>query len=739
MWDSLDKIVESNEHDSTTTDEEADDDDDEVVPIPRRPSEFLKRPEKKVAGDPFQRHQSTISIKPPPAELLEKIRSSPYSTRRGSSYESRRKKSKSHEDLLSSNNVELRKDTTIDIDTTVFHSEIEEERRRFAKLREEYENHEVMMAKKEKEYHDNMRLSTLERDEIVYRMEVAQEENRKSLLIEESEFEKELASQREHFVSEIETKQREILKRDDEIQERRREISQEDAESALRVEMTEMRIKDLAERAQKMVADAKNRSERSEMTWKWELAEMQRKHSGVVSRLEHLVLSTRQKVSSEVSDSANTIRTQENKIERLQQELYAAETEMNTKIKMLKWENVNRAESMERALRTQCTAEVMENKKLLEQTFSRETSEAMSEIRSRLNEARSLSHDWRKKNARAMRNHSHAVAELQQHERELAISRSECELLRNRLREAEEEVSFGRHGRDHLLSILSQSVPPGLNLKGDKMSDDDDAHHSSADEEGYESVDENEDHDDMLLIGEGSELMQNMEANLKKAENSLRRLSERIGMENDSDIEDVKNEVEDAKTPHRQTYDTFRKFCGSLARRSRRKPKQQKHDSTEGSGSRNSPSVLESMIATRMPSSVDRSSALLSPSSFTSGHTVLKSLEKSHLRKHISNTPKRQRNGVLRIARTLLLCSSKSTLLPVIQRKLCDALWNHSHVFGGVRVLSFKSLWLAATRCLEYGRVTKKALKEQFDAIESRGVVEYMELVRALQWNVARV
>ena len=64
-------------------------------------------------------------------------------------------------------------------------------------------------------------------------------------------------------------KEREIRTRDDEIREKRREISQEDAESALRVEMTEMRIKDLAERAQKMVADAKNRSERSEMTWKW--------------------------------------------------------------------------------------------------------------------------------------------------------------------------------------------------------------------------------------------------------------------------------------------------------------------------------------------------------------------------------------------------------------------------------------------------------------------------------------
>ena len=83
---------------------------------------------------------------------------------------------------------------------------------------------------------------------------------------------------------------------------------------------------------------------------------MQRKHSGVVSRLEHLVLSTRQKVSSEMSDSVNTIRTQSNKIEHLERELHAAETEMNAKIKMLKWKSVNRTESMERALRAQCTS-----------------------------------------------------------------------------------------------------------------------------------------------------------------------------------------------------------------------------------------------------------------------------------------------------------------------------------------------------------------------------------------------
>ena len=121
----------------------------------------------------------------------------------------------------------------------------------------------------EKEYLEKMRLSTLERDEIVYRMEVAQEDSRKSLHSEENAFREELASQREHFEKEIEMKEREIRTRDDEIREKRREISQEDAESALRVEMTEMRIKDLAERAQKMVADAKNRSERSEMTWKW--------------------------------------------------------------------------------------------------------------------------------------------------------------------------------------------------------------------------------------------------------------------------------------------------------------------------------------------------------------------------------------------------------------------------------------------------------------------------------------
>ena len=367
----------------------------------------------------------------------------------------------------------------------------------------------------------------------------------------------------------------------------------------------------------------------------------------------------------------------------------------------------------------------MENKKLLEETFSRETSEAMSEIRSRLHEARSLSHKWRKKNARATRNHSHAIAELQQHERELAISRSECELLRSRLREAEQEVSFGRHGRDHLLSILSQSVPPGLDLEVDKNED----RHSSEDEDGYETVDEeHKDDEDIGLIEEGTDLMQNMEANLKKAENSLRRLSERVGIE-DEDVKNEDDEVEDAKTPHRQTDDSFRKFCGSLARRSRRKLVQ------ENSLMKNL-SVLDNMIATRMPiSSVKNQSS----SSFMSDHAVLKSMERSHLRKHTSHTPGRQRKGVLRIARTLLVCSSESTMLPVIQRRLCDALWDHSHVSNDIRVLSFESLWLAATRCLVYGRVTKRALQEQFEAVESQGLIQYMELVRAIQWNVARM
>ena len=369
------------------------------------------------------------------------------------------------------------------------------------------------------------------------------------------------------------------------------------------------------------------------------------------------------------------------------------------------------------------TAEIMENKKMLEQTFSRETSEAMSEIRTRLNEARSLSHKWRKKNARATRNHSHAIAELQQHERELAISRSECELLRSRLREAEEEVSFGQHGRDHLLSILSQSVPPGLDLEVDKDED----HHISEDEDGYETVDEPM--DDEEIIEEGTDLMQNMEANLKKAENSLRRLSERVGIED----EDIKTEVEDVKTPHRQTYESFRKFCGSLARRSRRKLKQDNN-------LMKNLSVLDNMIATRMPSEIGSKSSGLSSSSFMSDHAVLKSMERSHLRKHTPSTPgRRQRKGILRIARTLLTCSSESTMLPVMQRRLCDALWDHSHVSRDIRVLSFESLWLAATRCLVYGRVTKKALREQFDAVESQGLIEYMELVRAIQWNVTRM
>ena len=78
-------------------------------------------------------------------------------------------------------------------------------------------------------------------------------------------------------------------------------------------------------------------------------------------------------------------------------------------------------------------------------------------------------------------------------------------------------------------------------------------------------------------------------------------------------------------------------------------------------------------------------------------------------------------------------------MLPVMQRRLCDALWDHSHVSRDIRVLSFESLWLAATRCLVYGRVTKRALQEQFKAVESQGAIQYMELVRAIQWNVARM
>ena len=172
----------------------------------------------------------------------------------------------------------------------------------------------------------------------------------------------------------------------------------------------------------------------------------------------------------------------------------------------------------------------------------------------------------------------------------------------------------------------------------------------------------------------------------------------------------------------------FEKFCGSF----------KAHKLQENNLMKNL-SVLDNMIATRMPSEIGSKSSGLSSSSFMSDHAVLKSMERSHLRKHTSHTPGRQRKGVLRIARTLLVCSSESTMLPVIQRRLCDALWDHSHVSNDIRVLSFESLWLAATRCLVYGRVTKRALQEQFVAVESQGVIQYMELVRAIQWNVARM
>jgi len=768
VWDTLDNIVdsnnqgESNGHDSTTTEE--DDDEEEVSSIARRPSLTLNKP-KRFVKSPFLRRKSNASIEPPPTELLsQEKRSSPYSTRKGSSYESRRRNSSTKSESSSSTSnltssptkvmttstiqqqqQEKEKEVKEDekktsIDLTVFRTEIEEERTRAEKIKEEYENHEIMMAEKEKEFQDKLRLSTLERDEIVYRMECAQEDNKSSIRGEETAFRKELASQHKLFESEIEKRDLEIRRKDGEIQEKRQVIKQEDAESALRVEMTEMRIKDLAERAQKMVTDAKNRSERSEMTWKWELTEMERKHNGVVSRLEHLVLSTRQKMTSEMLNSTETIKTQTNQIEHLQRMLHAAETEMDAKLKMLKWESVNRTESMERAIRAQSHAEISENRRILEEKFSIQTSEAMSEIRKRLNEARILSHEWRNKTARATMNHSHALAELQQHERELAISRSECELLRSRLQEAEEEVSFGQHDRQHLLSILSQSIPPGLTLgKNNENEEEVYPHHHSDDEDGYETVDEED-----KLLGEGSELMENMELNLKKAENSLRRLSLKVGIEDDDDNDDddnrdggdEKKEPEDIKTPHKPTFDDFRKFCGSMVRRSRRKRKKRLNTSSNSS-------VLKSMIASTIPSVSSSVKSSQNQSSFLPDHTVLRSLVKSHLRKsgHVRHV--RPRDGAIRIARTLLLCSSESTMLPVVQRRVCDALWDHSRVVSNndnVRVLTFESLWMAASRCLVYGRATKNALQEQFNVIQnSNGYVEYKELIHAIQWNATRI